>query len=116
MSKSYIRSGTRHASERMYPLIELWLHSDRSQRSICEEYDIKPHTFSYWRSKYEKEKSGKAEAKSERSFIPIQVDERNDIKGDYYAEIEYKDGTLLRFGQCVDVATLQKLIGLNGTL
>ncbi len=100
----------------MYPLIELWLTSDRTQGSICEEYDIKPHTFSYWRSKYEKEMSGKAEAKSEKSFIPIQVDERNDIKGDYYAEIEYKDGTLLRFGRKVETQVLQKLIAVNGSL
>ena len=32
----------------MYGLVELWQHTDRTQRSICEEHDIKPHVFSYW--------------------------------------------------------------------
>ena len=116
MKKTKVILGDRLSAEMMYPLIELWLTSDRTQGSICEEYEIKPHTFSYWRSKYKKEMSAKTEAKSEKRFIPIQMDEHNDINGDYYAEIEYKNGTRLRFGQAVEVQVLQQLIAANGPL
>ena len=116
MKKTKVVLGDRLSAEMMYPLIELWLTSERTQGSICEEYDIKPPTFSYWRSKYEKEMSAKTEGKPKKSFIPIQLDESNEIKGDYYAEIEYKNGTLLRFGQVVEVQVLRQLITANGPL
>ena len=96
--------------EFMYSLVELWLGTDRTQRSICEEHQIKAHTFNYWRSKYEKEKENREKTGS--GFVPIQVN--NELKHDrgYYAQIEYKDGTSLRFGQPVDIQVLKELLAI----
>ena len=58
----------------MYPLIELWMTSDQTQQWICEEYNIKPHTFNYWRSKYRKENEEPIISKKDASgFVPIKV-------------------------------------------
>lgn len=108
MPNFYSLSNQKQTCEQMYPLIELWLHTDRSQRSICEEYQIKPHTFSYWRSKYQKEKD--REPKAPSAFIPIEVNEEGPQAGSYYLEIEYKDGTILRFGRPVDYQVLKNLL------
>ena len=72
MAKMYPGAGPKQTSELMFPLVELWLSSDRTQRSICEEYQIKAHTFNYWRNKYQKEKGKKEKAAS--GFIPLEVD------------------------------------------
>lgn len=97
-------------SEYMYSLVELWLHTDRTQRSICEEHQIKPHTFNYWRSKYGKEK-GKSE-KAESGFVSLQVNNELGQDQGYYVQIAYKDGTCLRFGQTVDIEVLKSLLPL----
>ena len=116
MSTSYPVSGSHRTSEFMYPLVELWLDSDRSQRSICEEHEIKPHVFSYWRNKYEKEtrranKLQSDEAKDQSSkFISLEVAAEPESLQSYFLEIRYKDGTLLRFGQPIDLQALQSLL------
>ena len=116
MPRSYAVSGTHQRSEFMYPLIELWLESDRSQRSICEEHDIKPHVFSYWRSKYDRENglanklvSGDEKDRSSK-FISLEVASSAESLAPYFLEIKYKDGTCIRFGQPVDLQALKSLL------
>ncbi len=91
MRKTKVVVGERLSAEMMYPLIELWLSSDSTQRSICEEYEIKPHTFSYWRNKYEKEVADNLEEHTANSFVPIEVKGDEPKENGYYAEITYKD-------------------------
>ena len=104
----YPGAGTKQTSELMYPLVELWLSSDRTQRSICEEYQIKAHTFNYWRSKYQKEKRKKEKPAS--GFIPLEVNNEAEHSRSYFLEIEYKDGTVVRFTQPVDFRALRNLL------
>ncbi len=100
----------------MYPLIELWLSSDRTQRSICEDYQIKPHTFSYWRNKYEKEVADNSEEDTANSLVPVEVKGDESKESGYYAEITYKDGTIVRFDQAVGPGLLQQLLPVDATL
>ena len=95
----------------MYPLIELWMHSDRTQQSICEEYSIKPHTFNYWRSKYHKENEASKISKEDTpGFVPIKVGEQTQDSAPYFVEIHYKDGTILRIGQPIDLQVLKNML------
>ena len=100
----------------MYGLVELWQHTDRTQRSICEEHGIKPHVFSYWRSKYEKEKGGASKTQrgtkqsSGSNFISLELRGEADSPQGCFAEIRYKDGTVLRLSQPVDMDSLKNLL------
>ena len=112
MPKSYPLNGQKLTAELMYPLIELWLSCDRTQQSICQEYDIKPHTFNYWRHKYRREKEELSQEQETSSFLPIEVNQQGDRQGVYFAQIQYKDGTVLRFYQPIDLHSLKTLLPL----
>ena len=111
MPVPYPLNGQRLTSDFMYPLIELWMHSGRTQQSICEEYNIKPHTFNYWRSKYRKEnEASKISEEDTPYFVPIKVDAQTQDCLSYFAEIHYTDGTILRIGQPIDIQILKEIL------
>lgn len=99
----------RTASE-MFPLVELWQTSGQTQKEFCQEQGLKAHVFTYWLAKYRKQQTGE-EVPS--GFVPIAIEEKG--SQDYYAEIRYRDGTRLRFGQSVSAEQLRQLLCVSAT-
>ncbi len=59
--------------EEMYPLVKKWQKSGASKLHFSQAHGLKPHTFHYWVTKYEKEVGVKASPNSKDNFIPLTV-------------------------------------------
>lgn len=92
----------------MLDLIEAYENSGQTQKSFCDENDLKMPVFQYWLRKYRKSDSTNKPA----SFIPIEVDPPRESPGAFACVIEYPDGTILRLAMMPDTRTLAQLARL----
>jgi hypothetical protein len=96
----------------MYPLVEKWHQSGKSQLSFSKEQGIKPYTFRYWVKKYEKEKQEDRFINSGEEFVPIQL-EAPVKKGGAPIEISYDNGVVLSLRGEVSFEYIKSLIKLG---
>lgn len=79
----------RHKQVKMFPLVEEYLSSDKTQVDFCGSHGIKVHNFQYWLSRYKREQT---EGQNENhKFIPVRINE--DQKTDkHHLRISYPSG------------------------
>lgn len=80
--------------------------SGQSQVDFCEAEGINMGVFQYWWRRY-RDEQGQEEGPNQPSFLPIQVTD----EGEFAVEINYPDGTQLRFAQAAPAAYLRQLLG-----
>jgi hypothetical protein len=100
----------------MYKLIETFFSSSKTQRQFCKQNDISVSTFQFWLRLYRREKQPVQieQAKTERSFIPIQFSSRVPSPDLEYAwSFEYPNGVRIRFNGRPDLDMLRGLVQIQ---
>ena len=91
----------RRTVEEMFTLIKSWESSQESQAHFCNRHDVTLSTFSYWRTKYRKEKRAMP---ASGSFIGLQPQLPEGL------EILYPNGVRIRLTPDSPLAEVQALI------
>lgn len=91
--------------DKMFDLIHQWEESGLNRKTFCRKHNLNLSQFSYWRTKYLKEQSGK-EKESDEVFIPVKP------ATDSTLEIKYPNGVVIRVPENTSTGQLQTLINL----
>jgi hypothetical protein len=89
--------------EQMFSIITSWKQSGLSQKSFCEQHNIRYHVFHYWYKCY---RNSQVAAKDE-GFIPLKIQPSGN---DAYVEMLFSDGKRLLFHHPVSSDYLKALI------
>lgn len=79
----------------MYPILDKYHRGDQNRTQICTEFNIAPHTFNYWLTKYRKDRH-----RLESNFIDVAVVHEKDVEVEEMnagraIRVHYPDGTLI---------------------
>ena len=62
----------RLSSTVMFPIIETYLESEKTQRAFCEHQDLNPSVFQYWLKKYREQSLGPT-GEENKAFVPLTI-------------------------------------------
>ncbi len=99
-----VKNQMRRTREEMFAIMASWESSQEPQAHFCKRHDVTLATFSYWRTKYRKEKNRTEPALG--SFIGLQPQLSAGL------EILYPNGVRIRLSQSSPLADVQALIQL----
>jgi len=93
--------------EQMFSMISLWQQSGITQKSFCEQHNIRYHVFHYW---YKCFRDLQSPTKDE-GFIPLKIQPSNPVNTSCaQVELLFGDGKRLLFHQPVTSDYLKALI------
>ena len=101
---------------KMFKLASSFLESGKTQKEFCRGHDIRLSTFQFWLRLYRREKQPVQieQAKTERSFIPIQFSSKDPSPDlEYTWSVEYPNGVRIRFNGRPDLDMLLGLVQLQ---
>ena len=96
---------TTKITEEKIAMIRRWESSGMSQNLFCKQEAITFHYFYYWLKKYRKQDNFPAQ---KGKFIKLSMPDKI-LVGNIYAEVNFKNGTSIRFHQPVNVSDLKQL-------
>ncbi len=94
----------RNSERKMFSLIKKWQDSGLSKKEFCKQQDIATQTFHYWSKKYKQ-----AQSSLENGFIPIEVNQVQEIARDEI-QIFYPNGVKLTFSEDLSFSKIRALI------
>jgi len=97
---------SKQTNHEMYPLVELYLASEQTQKAFCAEHGLPVTKLNYWLAKYRKQNSSGA-------FLEI-TPQRTPAEQPLL-EVVYPHGVRLRLFAPLAPAALERLLGLQGT-
>jgi hypothetical protein len=79
-------------------IIHKWLTSNFSISSYCREHKLSPATFHYWRARFSpgSKRKCKKDFAFKQQFVPIQVCNNEENKGDDFILLQYPNGCSVR--------------------
>lgn len=91
-------------TRQMFSHIDQWKNSNQSQKSYCDDHNIRYHVFHYYFKRY---RERQAEKKDPASFVKLSINQSSSVA---HAELILPDGKRLVFHQPVASDFLKALI------
>ena len=96
----------KNTQEQMFDMIASWKQSNLSQKTYCEQNQIRYHVFHYWYKRYRNGQAGSSKA----SFIPLYVKPSLSDTSCSNIEVILADGKRILFHQGVSSDFLKAVI------
>jgi transposase-like protein len=88
--------------EMMFAKIRDWQASGATQKSFCEQHDLKHNAFYYWYKQFRK-----SESSSEDGFIPVTFSQTS---ATVFASVVFSSGSSVQLHQVVSPQYLKELL------
>ena len=96
----------KNTQDKMFALIRSWKQSGLSQKSYCEQNQIRYYVFHYWYKRYRDEQSNS----SEGAFIPVNVKTSFSDITCANIEVVFADGKRILFHEAISSDFLKAVI------
>jgi hypothetical protein len=99
-------------AKRRLKIIRRWEKSGMTQVGFCRKESMPPWRFYKWLVKSRNGKYGKSKASASGKFVKLTPAPPKSFTGNMYAEMVFKNGTIIRFHQPVPSIELKQLAGI----